>query len=656
MTINSNNLLPSNPTPTEPELLDIEPKGLPQRLLRQLQDTSERFPLQFWAIVLILVSSGVGFGATTLLLKLPKTPQCSRVFWPIASASMRLYCAQLSAEERTVDSLLRAIELVAFLPKDHPLYAEANRNIEEWADEILNLAEESYQSGKLNEAIKTAKRVPNNVQAYKLVEDRIAHWQETWNKGEEIYAAVESNLRKAYWNDAFREAVKLLNLDNRYWATTKYDETIKNIQIAQEESKKLDVAFNIFRRGGIDNWIQAIAEASKVPSSSYAYEEGQRLIAKAKEKITEYIQQLIDEKDWQPLASVLGRLPENIFPTEDFNDWQILATAGTDAQAGTLDSLQSAITTAERIVDQTRPLYPTAQQLIAGWKTEVQDLTLLAKARQTAEPGTIDALNAAIAQAQQIPTSNARYRDARQDIANWTRQVQVTEDSPILNKAKELATSGSITDLKQAISQASLIQRDRALYSEARKEIQSWRTTVESQEDQPILDQAIALANTQDYQSAISTASQIRSGRALYSQAQKNIRRWRSEIQSQRDLQRANSLAAKRTADSLVAAIRLVKQIPSYTEAGSQRTQSINNWSYQLLALAQEKASISAYSEAIRLARLIPKDSPAYSTARDLVADWKRFLAPPPAPAPVADPVSMPLPSSPDLTDPVSPP
>ncbi|MEB3312032.1 MAG: chromosome segregation ATPase [Snowella sp.] len=653
MTINSNNLLPSNPTPpTEPELLAIEPQGLHQRLFRQLQDTAERFPLQFWAIILILVSSGVGFGATALLLKLPKTPQCSRVFWPIASASMRLYCAQLSAEERTVDSLLRAIELVAFLPKDHPLYGEANRSIEEWADEILDLAEESYQAGKLDEAIKTAKRIPNNVQAYKLVEERIATWQETWKKGEEIYANVESNLRKAYWNDAFREAVKLLNLDNRYWATTKYDETIKNIQIAQEESKKLDVAFNIFRRGGIDNWIQAIAEASKVPSSSYAYEEGQRLIGKAKEKISEYVQQLIDDKDWQTLASTVERLPENIFPAEDLSEWQILASAGTDAQAGTLESLQSAITTAERIVDQNRPLYQTTQQLIAGWKTEVQDLTLLAQARQTAEAGTVDALNAAIAQAQQIPSSNARYRDARQDIANWTRQVQVTEDSPILNKAKELAASGNITDLKQAISQANLINRDRALYSEARQEIQGWRTTVETQEDQPILDQAIALANTQDYQSAISTASQIGSGRALHSQAQKNIRRWQSEIQSQRDLQRANSLAARRTPDSLVAAIRLVNRIPSSTEAGSQRTQSINNWSYQLLALAQEKASVSAYSEAIRLARLIPKDSSAYSTARDLMTDWKGLIAPPPTP--VADPVSMPLPSSPDLDTPLS--
>jgi hypothetical protein len=465
-----------------------------------------------------------------------------------------------------------------------------------------------------------------------LVEDRIAHWQKTWQEGEEIFAAVERNLRKARWNDAFREGVKLLNVDNRYWATTKYDETVKNIQLAQEESRKLDTAFNIFRRGGIDNWIQAIAEAAKVPSSSYAYEEGQRLITKAKEKIGETIQKLIDDKDWQTLSSVVGRLPDGSFSSEELNEWQLLGSAGSDAQMDTVEGLNSAIATAERITDQNRPLYQVAQELIAGWKTEVQDLTLLAQARQTAEPGTIEALNAAIAQAQMIPSSNTRYRDAKQDIATWTKQVQVTEDSPILNKAKELATSGNISDLQQAISQANLINSDRALYSEARKEIQGWRSTVETQEDQPILDQANALGNNQDYQSAINTASQIRSGRALYPEARKKIGRWQSEIQAQKNLQRAYAIAANRTPESLTSAIRLVNQIPSYTEASSQRLQALNTWSYQLLSIAQEKASVSSFSEAIRLARLIPKDSAAYSTAKDLISDWRGLLAPPVTP------------------------
>lgn len=620
-------------------------QSVSRQAYQQVQRQAERFPYQFWAIVLILVSGGIGFTATNMLFKLPKSPQCSRIFWPIASASMRLYCAQLSADDRTVDSLLQAIKLVASLPKDHPLYGEANRSIEEWANEIVSLADESFQDGKLDEAIATVKRIPNQVQAYKLVEERISSWQETWKKGEAIFAEVEDNLRKARWNDAFRAAVKLLNLDNRYWGTTRYDQSVKNIQLAQEESSKLDTAYRILRRGGIDNWLKAIAEAQKIPKESYAYQESLGLINKAKEKLQNFIQNLIDDKDWQTLSSTVDRIPENIFPAEDTNEWQLLGTAGSDAQSGTLEGIQSAISTAERIADQTRPLYTVAQELIQGWRTEETALTQLAKARQMAESGTVADLTTAIAEAKLVPDSNPRYQDALRDINNWTKQIQIYEDKPVLAKAKELADSGNVGDLQQAIDQASSISRDRALYSEARQEMREWQTMVERQEDQPLLDQAKAIAANQDYASAISTASQVRSGRVLYPEARKNINLWQQEIQSQKTLQRANALAEARTPESLSNAIRLILQIPLSTEAGSQRIQSINTWSYQLLSLAQEKASEASLSEAIRLARVIPKESAAYNTARDLIKDWKQALTPVPTSVPVT-------PNTPELESP----
>ena len=606
-----------------------------RQTVQNLQRQAERFPLQFWAIILILLSGGLGFTATTMLFKLPKSPQCSRIFWPIASASLRLYCGQVLAEERTTDSLLRAIELVAALPKDHPLYQEGSQNIEMWANELLDLAEESYQAGNLEEAIATARRIPDHVEAYKLVEERIATWQETWKEGEAIYAEVEANLRKADWNGAFRDAVKLLNLDSRYWSTTKYNESLKNIQLAQEESSKLDTAYRILRQGGIDNWLKAIAEAKKIPKTSYAYQESQGLVDQAKEKIQDYVQSLIEQKDWQTLASATDRIPEDLFPTEDLNDWQLLGDAGSDAQSGTLEGIQTAIATLARMADPTRPYHKLAQELMAGWQKEEAALTQLAKARDKAASGTLVDLNAAIAEARLIPQENPRYRDALQDINTWTKQVQIYEDKPVLSKAKELAAAGNVTALEQAIQQAATITNDRALYGEAKKQMREWQEMVERQEDQPILDQASNLASSQDYQGAINTASQIRSGRGLYREARQKINGWQQQIQAQRDLQRANALAESRTPEGLSNAIRLARQLPSSTDAGSQRTQVINTWSYQLLSIAQEKASISQLSEAIRLARAIPKESAAYSTARELIKDWQRLLtAPAPAIAP----------------------
>jgi hypothetical protein len=203
-----------------------------------------------------------------------------------------------------------------------------------------------------------------------------------------------------------------------------------------------------------------------------------------------------------------------------------------------------------------------AQELIQGWRTEETALTQLAKARQMAESGTVADLTTAIAEAKLVPDSNPRYQDALRDINNWTKQIQIYEDKPVLTKAKELADSGNVGDLQQAIDQASSISQDRALYSEARQEMREWQTMVERQEDQPLLDQAKAIAANQDYASAISTASQVRSGRVLYPEARKNINLWQQEIQSQKTLQRANALAETRTPESLSNAIRLILQIP----------------------------------------------------------------------------------------------
>ncbi|MEB3228068.1 MAG: chromosome segregation ATPase [Synechocystis sp.] len=628
-------------------------------VLRAFRNTVQRFPLQFWAALLIVVSGGIGFVSTNWLLSLPQSPQCSRIFWPVASASMRLYCAQLAAEEKTVDSLLKAIELLAGLPKSHPLAAEVNRNIEEWATELLDLSETFFQDGKLEEAIASAQRIPAHVQAYDLVEERIAAWQTLWDKGETIYEEVETDLRKARWNSAFRNAVRLLNLDNRYWSTTKYDAAIRNIQLAQAESSKLDTAYKILNRGGIDNWLKAIEDAAKIPKESYAYEEAQVLIGKAVAKLTDTINTLIDDRDWQTLANLMDRLPVSRFPADEINDWQVLATAGSEAQTGTLNGLELAITTVERIADPSRPYYDLAQELIIGWRTEETAMQQLATARDTAAAGTISALNQAIAQAQLVSRDNPRYGDATRDIANWTKQVQISEDRPVLNRARDLATSRNISDLEQAIRQASQISADRALYAEARQNIREWQAIVQTQEDQPILDQAIALGNAQNYAAAISTAQQIAKGRALFSEARSNINRWQTEINAQRNLKQAQALAANRTVDSLTQAIRVIKQVPRFTDAGSQRDQAINNWSYQILSLAQEQASIANYSQAIRLARQVPADSTAYDTAQDLTREWRNRIqpavpqapvynsAPPAPPAPAVE--VTPMPSEPEL-------
>ncbi len=575
---------------------------------------------------------------------------------PAASASMRIYCAQLSADEKTVDGLLRSINLLAALPKDHPLGEEVNRNIETWASELLDLAEDYFQEGQLEAAIAAAQKIPDHVQAYDLVEERIAAWQELWGRGESIYEEVEGDLRKSRWNSAFRNAVRLLNLENKFWATTKYDQAMRNIQIAQEQSSQLDNAYRILNRGGIDNWLKAIEDAAKIPKDSYAYEEAQNLITKAVDKLTGRINAMVEKRDWQTLGNTLDRLPGDRFPEGELNNWQILATAGIESQTGTVEGLGLAINTVEKLTDTSSPYYDLAQELVKGWRREETALQQLAKARNTAEIGTISALNEAIAQAKLVPKENPRYREASRDIASWTKQVQIDEDRPILSQARQLANAGN---LEQAIQQAGRITSDRALYSEANQSVRQWEATIQRRADQPILDQAIALGNAQNYEAAISTARQISRNRALSGEARTYISRWQGEINAQSNLKQAQTLAAARTVDSLAQALQLIRQVPRSTDAGSQRAQLINTWGYQILSLAQGQARNGNYSQAIRSLRQIPSESAAHTNAQGLIQEWQSYGQPPTTspspvsvtapPAPPAPRIDAPLPAEPEL-------
>ena len=594
-----------------------------------------RFTWKVWAALFVVVFGGVGFLATWQLLNMQKSPNCPKIFWPIASASLRLYCAQLSADSRTVAGLLEAIALVEALPDDHPLRSQVNQQVEEWARDILNLAEKDYQAGNLEQAIAKARQIPNNMAVAAIIEERIAKWQETWTEGNEILSKLEENLRASNWNQSFRLAVDLLNLNNEYWATVKYNEAIAKITVAREDSSKLDNAFNLFARGGLNNWFKVIEEARKIPASSYAYEEAQKLIAKTEDKLKEYAERLIERKQWQALRDLANQTPKDLKIKADVTDWSLLSEAALDAETGTVDGLEAGILGLEQI-DASRPLHQTALAMKERWQLQVQDLKILSEARDLAQAGTIEQYSAAIAKAGEVPRNNPLWSQAQQEIGSWNRQIQVIEDRPILERAREIAIPGDINSLSSAIIQARAIGKNRALYRDAQREIRDWQARIERMEDQPILDQAQALANLKDYSTAIETANQIPPGRTLSSEASQNIRRWRRELRARQNLQQANQLAATGSAEGLTRAIALVTNISTQTDAGVQRTELLERWSYQLLSLATEQANNGRYLEAISLAESVSPESTAYSSARSQIQGWRNILQPP-APPPIVE-------------------
>ncbi len=92
----------------------------------------------------------------------------------------------------------------------NPLRSQVNQQVEEWARDILNLAEKDYQAGNLEQAIAKARQIPNNMAVAAIIEERIANWQGTWTEGNDILSKLEEVLRR------LRDADLKVNADNRH--------------------------------------------------------------------------------------------------------------------------------------------------------------------------------------------------------------------------------------------------------------------------------------------------------------------------------------------------------------------------------------------------------------------------------------------------------
>ena len=587
---------------------------------------------QFWLVVSLLLSVGMGFVAISSLLNLTAQSNCSKIFWPTASANDRLFCAQEAASKRTADDLLHAIELVNALPKDHPLRSRINGQIDRWSQDILRLGNSSFQEGKLDEAIAIARKVPQDVPAYATVQKQIEKWQSTWNDAEKIYRTAIDHLRKEEWTLAFREATLLLDSGNTFWESAKYEELIKAIQATKAEGNKLVKARNKASEGGLDNLVTGIKLAQGIDQKSYLYQAANKLIAEFSKKVMDLAQKRLQAGDWQQAISISNKIPESANFKEQVQDFNELAQATAQALTGSVDGLSKAIDLAQKLKDG-RPLYKQAQDLVGRWQQEVADVKILDVANGLAAPGGVKDLRAAIAQLQTIPESNPRSLEARSQIGRLTRQIELLEDSPYLQRANDLATTGDPNSLEAAVAQASRIGQGRALYGEAQGKIQAWIERRQRLQDQPFLDRAQQLAASGNLAGAIDMARRIRSGRALYEQARSTIRTWEAQVQGEQGLQSARQVAQAGTADALETAISLASQVPQSSSLRSQASEAIDEWSQRILALGVEQSS-SDLAGAIAILKKIPSGSRAFEQARSQIKVWQESLNPPAAESP----------------------
>jgi soluble cytochrome b562 len=563
----------------------------------------------------------VGGLSVALLLKLPALPNCPAIFWPTASASLRLYCADLAANKQTVEDLLEAIALVNSLPDDHPLRPEVNRQIESWATDILNLAETAFNEGKLDDAIATARRIPTDTSAHGLVEERIKGWQTIWQEADAIYKDAQAALGEQNLQKASTLAVRLLDVENEYWRTTKYRELNGIIIAYREDGSKLDRAKSLVNRGGLDNLLAAVKLVEEIKAASPLHGEAEKLMAELGQKMLDMASAALDRQDWETALDITRQIPARAKLQAQVQDLTNLGEAQRQAAGGTVADLEAAIVQAQRLASE-RPLYSRAQELIDRWRLEIEDVNSLERARQYAEPGGLGDLTSAISEAAMVGSGRPRQAEARRLIAEWTQRAEEMEDRPRLEQAEQLALRGDEGALQAAVSEASQIRSGRALYSEARGRIRDWTSRIEEMQDRPVLDRARQLADSGNLPAAISAAEPIASGRALSREAQGDLRDWRNQLQGQAQLQQAYQAASGNTPTALTSAIRIARQIPEGNSARGEADRMVESWSLSLLQAAQSQAAYDLPG-AIATVENIPAGTTAYATAQSLLQEWR---------------------------------
>ncbi len=580
--------------------------------------------LKSWPVIVLILFGILGTAGTMAvvsLFRIPNLPNCRAIFWPTASASLRLQCAESYATQGDVENLLAAIALVDQLPEDHPLRNDINARIEDWATLVLDLAERSFEEGELEKAIESARKIPAKTAAATVVGERVARWQAIWAEGENGFNTAIEKIKEKDFQAAFTLSVALLDVDNKYWSTEKYNELTKKISLAREDSRRLSEALGFAKEGTLKGYREALKRLKEIGEESVFYAEAQGKRKDIAKEMLEVGEDLLANRQLSAAQAMLDAIPADVDLDEEVADFQIFVTAYQQAWTGNTSGLENAISRLKTL-GKDRPGYTKAQQLIAQWESEIQDVASLNQAKERASRGSTPDLIAAIEVAERISRDSAQWDNASTEISSWRTRVETAQDRPILDRADQIASVGSADNLRAAIQEARKVSSGRTLADEADRRIASWTSRIQRIEDEPILNQARQTANRGDRAGAIALASRIGEGRVLYDSAQEEIGRWQAEENGRQRLGEATSLAAKGDAASLANAIDLALKVPESTDSRASANSQINRWSWNLLQQA-ESAAFADLETAISLANRIPSQAEAYDSAQIRLEDWQ---------------------------------
>ncbi len=646
-----------NPSPKPTAQLSVEVTGDASSSVMASPTEGKR---TFWQWQLIWLSLLVGFGVTGAaaflwLLTMPPPPNCQQLS-PLAADGERLYCAQQAAKSGKLEQIESAVAMVQAWPKEHPLYSQGQQLIGDWSKAILGFAKAKIEAGDLKGALEIVAKIPKTSPSYPEVQDAVTAWEKNWQEGQKLYDTALTALKTEDLRKAWDYAQALFKLENVFWSQKRYNELIQQISLERNGWQRLEEARELAKDGTPQKFAEAIVLARKIDPQLFARAKAEKEIEGWSRSLLAMATKRLGAKDLPGAIEAASVVPQDSPLFAEAQDLMQLGRAQavmwnqsiSTPLAQHIFTLLEGRGAASQIAPG-RPLYKQAQVQIESLQVQFQDLLRLQVASTIASFGQVGAFGIAIEQAQTIGPKQPRRVHAQTLVATWRREIQRIEDQSFVNLAKQLAETGTVEGLKGGIGQVLLISQNRPRRVEAQTLLAQWTKRIEVIQDQPFLDESIALAKQGKLSAAIEKASEIKSGRTLYAKAQDNVYQWVSELQVARDrpiLDRAAELASQ---GSLGSAIDMASQIGYGRALHSEAAGAIRRWSAELRANTApppvEQARESAPAPAQDYAPAPPQEEYAPAPRQEEYAPAPRQEEYAPAPEPYYPPARQEAPA-----------
>jgi hypothetical protein len=575
----------------------------------------------FWAVLAAMVG-GTGITSYLLLIAVPPTPNCQGII-PISTDAERLYCAQVGADTKEIPKLQSAVNLVKDWTDRHPLYGESQRLLKSWSEDLMRIASKQVNEGKIDAAISTAKIVPTTSPVYDRAQESISKWSAQALDSSQIDVKFERAMKTGDWNQAFVILQSVQRMRGTYWTGFKHDRMAAKLAQEREGWDRLQEAKDTLQEKEGDGYaerakrielavkaarlkaegknkdkvepeiplpsqpapiLKAMQLANQIDKSTYVYKEGQILRSKWSKHLVGLSVTAYKAQNFNGAIEIAQKVPQDVSIYAEAQDWvklnQAHLWAGKRHMLATLDAIAQV-----KKIPKTSPIYNLAKAKKSNWQAMLKQETQLQWARTLGSFQQPATLSLAIATAKQVPASSEIGQTVQSEVDTWSRQIETVDNRVILAKARQIVGKGeSLANLRAAVKLTGKITKDRPLGEEITGYVADWTEKIQTIEDKPILDSAIAIASQGNLSQAVATANRIAPGRALYQNAQAEIRYWNLQLME---------IADRQTLDRAITIYR--------------------------------QGKISA---AIELAASISRRSPVYGDARPYVYSWRMLLAP----------------------------